>query len=89
MIERRFRQAAAIASLLVATAFAVGPCTSDMVEEFREVASDDVAAGLKNIADGVIDGMFSALDPGDDEITSGSIGTTPGQSSNSSSSSGS
>jgi len=79
MIGRCYRHGARMAVALVFTAFALGPCSSDMMDEFREVAADDVAAGLKTIADGMIDGVFSALDPGTDAVSSGSIGTTPGQ----------
>ena len=76
MTGRFLRHAARFALILAATTAAFGPCTEDMVDEFREEASDDIAAGLKTIANGVIDGFFSALDPGTDQLSSGSIGTT-------------
>ena len=80
MMKRRLQQIARISLFLAATTMGFGPCNSAMVDEFREVASDDVATGLKNIANGLIDGFFSALDPGNDAVSSGTIGTTPGQS---------
>jgi hypothetical protein len=68
------------AGLTFGSLFGVIPSACNAgIDEFREVATDDVAAGVKTILDGLVDGVFAVIDPGSDAIKSGSIGSTPGQ----------
>ena len=76
----RMHRALTWAGLTLGTVFGVIPSACNAgIDEFREVASDDVAAGVKTILNGLVDGVFSVIDPGTDALNSGSIGTTPGQ----------
>lgn len=77
---RRILQILTWAGLTMGTVFGILPSACNAgIDEFREVATDDVAAGVKSILDGLVDGIFAVIDTGDDAIDSGSIGTTPGQ----------
>jgi len=53
-------------------------CDDDVMREFRQAVSPDVATGLKTILDALIDGLFEVIEP--------NSGSTSGSSSNSSSS---
>jgi len=77
---RRIHRAFTSVGLTVAMVFGIVPSACNAgIDEFREVATDDIAAGVKTILDGLVDGVFAVIDPGSDAIGSGTIGTTPGQ----------
>lgn len=55
----------AILALGAAGLLATVGCTSEIAKEFRSAAMGQIEVGVKAIADGVIDGIFSVLTPDD------------------------
>jgi len=77
---RRTHRILTWAGLTMGTVFGILPSACNAgIDEFREVATDDVAAGVKTILDALVDGVFAVIEP-DSSSGSGSVGSTPGQS---------
>ena len=69
----------AIAALFVLTAATLGGCPdadSDAAKAFRDAASSTVEAGIKQVADGFISGVFALVEP--EDATSTDSGTATG-----------
>ena len=41
----------------------ISACTGDLGMEFRNAAGDSIQTGVQSIVTGVIDGLFTVLDP--------------------------
>ena len=41
----------------------ISACTGDLGVEFRTAAGDSIQQGVQSIVTGVVDGLFSVLDP--------------------------
>ena len=59
---RRVTAGAAIA-LTGSSLMGVNACTGDLGMEFRTAAGDNIQQGVQSIATGVIDGLFSVIEP--------------------------
>ena len=62
-IRRRIASWAAIVGLLTSGTFISISCNEALLDRFRVASADSLEAGVKEIADGLIDGLFALFVP--------------------------